>query len=73
MKCLECDNDFIPARTDTYYDMTNIITKLASILTISIFFMGCAACKSGQVKIGSGCYWPGQTYTTSLTGGVIRD
>ena len=44
------------------------------VLFIMIFgFSGCAHCKSGQVKLGHECYWPGQTYTTALNGDVIRD
>lgn len=53
--------------------MTDIIMKLLSILTLSVFMAGCAACKSGQVKLGGECLWPGKTYTTSLNGDVIHD
>ena len=51
----------------------NGMMRILIILLLGLSFVGCAHCKSGQVKLGDKCYWPGNTYTTSLSGGVIRD
>lgn len=49
------------------------VTKNIMILSILLIsFSGCSHCKSGQVKLNGACFYPGETYTTTLTGDIIR-